>query len=105
MLMRFKADRTPHRLLLSLWGAIDPKRCKFDVASANMLVAIYKAEPCIWDRLESPDGPKPNAAAEAVQSASQVEKAGDSIPAVGSKGERAEVAAPRFFNRVMYELD
>jgi PIH1 CS-like domain len=108
------------RLRLALHGAIDTARCRYDVASRNMAVVLYKAVPGFWGHLES--------ATASSTTGSSSTSADSSTVSGGSKGTTATAAAATstasavqqvqqgavalpdltalpFKNRAMYELD
>jgi HSP20 family molecular chaperone IbpA len=102
------------RLRLALHGAIDTARCRYDVASRNMAVVLYKAVPGFWGQLESTaantttssstvsGGSKGTtaaaaaAAASTVSAAPQVQQGAVALP---------DLTALPFKNEAMYELD
>jgi HSP20 family molecular chaperone IbpA len=106
------------RLKLNLHGAIDTARCRYDVASRNMAVVLYKAVPGFWGQLESTTTTASSTTTTSSSSSanssavSGVSKDATAAAATGTASDvqQGAVAVPDltalpFKNEVMYELD
>ena len=99
--IQFKASSpdTSYQLTLHLHGAIRPDGCRFEAATANLLVVLCKAQPGImWPSLESLPPPTSGRAGEE----EEIRRSSSKPPAVKST---PAVAVPTFRNQVMFELD